>query len=60
MDGVEEGNNKIDSEDEKFLKSLYYNVKQPTALLAKKFYGKILNCMIGILLESSYRSTGGL
>ena len=31
MDGVEEGNNKIDSEDEKFLKSLYYNVKQPTA-----------------------------
>ena len=31
MDSVEEGNNKIDSEDEKFLKSLYYNVKQPTA-----------------------------
>ena len=31
MDDVEEGSNKIDSEDEKFLKSLYYNVKQPTA-----------------------------
>ena len=31
MDDVEEGNNKIDSEDEKFLKSLYYNVKQLTA-----------------------------
>ena len=27
---VEEGN-KLDAEDEKFLKSLYYNVKQPTA-----------------------------
>ena len=31
MDDVEEGKNKINSEDEKFLKSLYYNVKQPTA-----------------------------
>ena len=56
MDDVEEGNNKIDSEDEKFLKSLYYNVKQPTAFAREEILWKILNCMILILLESSYRS----
>ena len=36
MDAVEEGNNKIDSDDEKFLKSLYYNVKQLTAFVRKE------------------------
>ena len=40
MDHEEEGNNKIDGEDEKFLKSLYYNVKQPTAFARKEILWK--------------------
>ena len=36
MDDVEEDNNKIDSEDEKFLKTLYYNVKQSTAFACEE------------------------
>ena len=36
MDDVEEDTNKIDSEDEKFLKTLYCNVKQPTAFTCEE------------------------
>ena len=56
MDDVEEGNNKIDSEDEKFLKSLYYNVKQPTAFAREEILWENIKLHDGILLESSYRS----
>ena len=36
MNDVEEDNNKIDSEDENFLKTLYYNVKEPTAFACEE------------------------